>query len=99
MVKEKANSLLDTNVEIDLFTSSPDRLNSSRDYRILFKGKRIKAAKKAVEIKFLEHRSVEKHKERAFQEVREDFQPEQTRLDEEDWFSSNDHEEDDGQYG
>lgn len=93
LVEERVDSLLDTGVEIDLFTSAPERLNSSRDYRILFKGKRIKAAKKAVETKFLNHRSEVKHKERAFEDVMEDFTPEQTRLDEQDWVSNDDDEE------
>ncbi|MFP8953143.1 hypothetical protein ACLI4Z_09255 [Natrialbaceae archaeon A-arb3/5] len=97
LVEEEVNSLLEAGVEIDLFTTSSDRLKTSRDYRILFKGKRIKAAKRAVETKFLEHRSEVKYKERAFKDVKEDFTPEQTRLDEQDW--GDDDEEDDEEDG
>lgn len=85
LVGVEVRSLLNTGKEIGLFTTEPERLNTSRDYRILFKGRTIKAAKQAAEDKYLSHNTSVKRKERAFDDVRSDFQPEQTRLSEQDW--------------
>lgn len=82
LVSEEVDSLVATAKEINLFTSEPERINTERDYRILFQGKTVKAAKDAAEEKYLSHKSSVKRKERAFKQVREDFQPQQTRLDE-----------------
>lgn len=92
LVNEEVNSLLSLGEDINLFTSSSDRLNTSRDYRILFKGKTVNSAKQAAEKKYLEYKTEEKRKERAFDQVQEDFQPEQTRLSERDWETDDDDE-------
>lgn len=95
LVNQRVESLLETGRDVGFFTSEPDRLNSSRDYRILFQGQSIKAAKQAVEDKYLEHKTEIKRKERAFEDVKSDFQPKQTRLGE--WGGENEEEEDGGE--
>jgi hypothetical protein len=97
LIREEVDSLLQTGKKIGLFTSENERLNTSRDYRILFQGANIKAAKSAAEEKYLSHNSEVKHKERAFEEVRSDFQPEQTRLGEWDWKREDDGRSDDSE--
>lgn len=92
LVREVVESLLKTGKEIGLFTTENERLNTSRDYRILFKGRTVKAAKQAAENKYLSYNTEVKRKERTFNEVRSDFQPEQTRLSEQDWRTDEDDE-------
>jgi hypothetical protein len=88
LVEQRVDSLLETGCDVDFFTSEPDRLNSSRDYRILFQGQSIKAAKQAAEDKYLAHQSEVKRKERAFEDIKSGFQPQQTRLGEWGWENS-----------
>lgn len=85
LVENRVEYLLEMGTEIGIFTDSPGRLNSNRDYRILFRGSRSKAAKDAAQEKYFEWRTSEKRKERAFEEIRGDFdtQPAQTSLDSE----------------
>lgn len=85
LVSNGVNSLLKLGVDISLFTGEPERLNTNRDYRILFQGKTVKAAKNAAEEKYLRFKSREKRKKRAYSQVREEFTPQQTRLDDEEW--------------
>jgi hypothetical protein len=82
LVEQRVDSLLETGRNISFFTSEPDRLNSSRDYRILFQGQSINTAKQAAEDKYLRHKTEVKRKQRAFEDVKSDFQPQQTRLEE-----------------
>ena len=51
-------------------------------------------AKDAADRKYLDEMAVEKRKERAFDEVSDEFSPNQTRLDEEDWFGTDNRDED-----
>lgn len=87
LVTNEVDSLLQTGKRIGLITSAPERINTERDYRILFQGQTVKAAKDAAEAKYFNHRSSEKRKERAYADVRDEFQPQQTRLDEDRWGS------------
>lgn len=94
LIGEEVRSLLNTGRDIGLFTTESERLNTSRDYRILFKGRTIMAAKQAAEDKYLSHKTTVKRKERAFIDVRSDFQPEQTRLSEQDWLEGDEEDDD-----
>ena len=90
LVDEAVRSRLEAGKEIGLLTTEPERLNTSHGYRILFKGRTVGAAKQAAETKYLSHNTEVKRKERAYDEVRSDFQPEQTRLSERDWKGGDD---------
>lgn len=85
LVEKKTEYLLEIGTRIGILTNSSRRLNSNRDYRILFRGSRSKAAKKAAQEKYFEWRTKEKRKERAFEEVKGEFEarPAQTSLDSE----------------
>jgi hypothetical protein len=94
LVDRRVDSLLDIGTKIEIFVDDPDRVQSSRDYRILFRGKKATVAKDAADRKYLDEMAVEKRKERAFDEVSDEFSPNQTRLDEEDWFGTDNGDED-----
>jgi len=83
LVENRVEHLLEVGAEIGIFTNSAGRLNSNRDYRILFRGSRSKAAKDDAEEKYFEWRAKEKPKERAFEEIRDEFdtRPAQASLD------------------
>lgn len=85
LVGNRVEYLLEIATEIGIFTRSASKLNSNRDYRILFRGNRIKAAKDDAQRKYLEWRASEKRKERAFGEIRDEFdtRPAQASLDSE----------------
>ena len=91
----RVDSLLDTGTKIEVFVDDPDRVQSSRDYRILFRGRKATVAKDAADRKYLDEMAVEKRKERAFDEVSDEFSPNQARLDEEDWFGADGEDEED----
>jgi hypothetical protein len=97
IVGEKVDSLLDAGEDIGLFTTDADRLNTSRDYRILFQGKTIRAVKRAAEDKYFKYNAEVRWKERAFNDVRSDFRPEQTRLSDRDWLAEEDKEQEEGE--
>ena len=100
LVDRRVDSLLNIGIKIEIFVDNPDRVQSSRDYRILFRGRKATVAKDAADRKYLDEMAVEKRKERAFDEVSDEFSPNQTRLDEEDWFGTDDEDEDeDGDEG
>jgi len=95
LVDRRVDSLLDTGTKIEVFVDDPDRVQSSRDYRILFRGRKATVAKDAADRKYLDEMAVEKRKERAFDEVSDEFSPNQARLDEEDWFGADGEDEED----
>lgn len=94
LVDRCVDSLLDTGTKIEIFVDDPDRVQSSRDCRILFRGKKATVAKEAADRKYLDEMAVEKRKERAFEEVKEEFSPSQTRLDEKDWVDTDEEDND-----
>lgn len=85
LVENRVEYLLETGTEIGILTNSAGRLNSNRDYRILFRGSRSKAAKDDAERKYFEWRAKEKQKKRAFEEIHDEFdtRPAQASLDSE----------------
>lgn len=101
LVDDRVDSLLALGKEIEIFVDDPDRVQSTRDYRILFRGKKATVAKEAADKKYFDEMSVEKRKERAFEEVKKEFSPSQTRLDEKDWVDTDeeDNDEDGGEEG
>jgi hypothetical protein len=101
LVDDRVDSLLALGKKIEIFVDDPDRVQSSRDYRILFRGKGATVAKEAADKKYFDEMSVEKPKERAFEEVKEEFSPSQTRLDEKDWVDTDeeDNDENEGEEG
>lgn len=94
LVNDRVDSLLALGKKIEIFVDDLDRVQSSRDYRILFRGKKPTVAKEAADRKYFDEMSVEKRKERAFEEVKEEFSPSQTRLDEKDWGDTDEREDD-----
>jgi hypothetical protein len=86
-VTRQVDHLLDVGLKIGIFVG--EGLNSSRDYRIYFRGSKYHVAKAATEEKYLDVMSAERKKERAFKKVRESFTPKQTRLDDR-WNTDND---------
>lgn len=85
LVNQKVDSLLDTGLKCGIFVDSPNRLSSARDYRILFRGAKAEVAAEAADTKYFEWAAKQKRKARAFQEVRTEFSPNQTRLFDERW--------------
>lgn len=84
LVDKRVDHLLEVGKAIGIFVDSPDKMNSNRDYRIYFQGRKPTVAKNALKEKYFDYKSKEKVKERAFEVVKEEFdvRPTQTRLNE-----------------
>jgi hypothetical protein len=83
LVDNKVDSLLKVCQESEIVVTDSG-VNSSREYRIYFRGNTAEAAKRKAEEKYFQEISRQKQKERAFEEVRNDF-PVQSRIDEYDF--------------
>jgi hypothetical protein len=82
LVGEKVDYLLDLGLEIGIFTDSSSKVRSRRDYRILFQGQKSSVAKQTTEQKYFDTIPELKLREEAFEAIRGEFSPEQTRVDE-----------------
>ena len=82
LVQERSDWLLRKAEEIGIVTDSNDRLQSDRDYRILFKGSNPPTAEEATEDKYIEHEAQRKVNEVAFDRAKDEFDLEQRGLDE-----------------
>lgn len=80
IVKKRTSHLLKIGKQINIFTSDRSRLNSTRDYRISFRGKTDRAAKSSAHEKYFETRSKLKQKERALDTIDDEFSIKQQRL-------------------
>lgn len=93
LVNDKVESLLDKGLQCGIFVDSASRISSSRDYRILFRGSKAEVAAEAADTKYFDWASSETRKERAFDEVKTEFSPQQTRLGDGRWQESDDEDE------
>lgn len=89
LIETRVKTLLDIGLKIGILVKSQSKMNTDRDYRVYFQGEKSHVAQTATEEKYFDALAEEKTKERAFKEVREEFEllPEQTHLSDEDWFT------------
>jgi hypothetical protein len=82
LVNSRVEYLLGLGRAIDIFTDSDNRLDSDRDYRILFRGDRSSYAKSTAENKYFDWSARQRRKKRAFEDVRDEFEtlPQQADL-------------------
>jgi hypothetical protein len=92
LVGQRVESLLELGTAMEIFEDDSDCLQSERDYRVLFRGKKATYAKEVTDKKYFEWAPEQKRKEQAFEEVRDEFNPSQTRFGEE-WPSEEDEDE------
>ena len=81
LVTDRVERLLEIGKRIEALTNDDSDVQSERDYRILFRGRKAHIAADAATEKYFDYMAVEKKKERAFDSVRSEFTPKQTRLD------------------
>lgn len=80
LVRQRTSHLIDIGEQIGIFTSDQSRINSTRDYRISFRGKKESAAKENAQKKYFQTRSELKRKKRAFDAIRDEFAVQQPTL-------------------
>lgn len=77
LVKSRVEDIISLGKKIGIITEDSDRIGSGRDYRFIFQGKTPQTGQRAVREKYIDFRSEVKLHERAYEIVKEDFEPTQ----------------------